>query len=168
MIRVLILLCAATAAVHAAGRDFDRLVSAIEKHYGVKRTHVPLMGFANFVVKVAHPAGTSGFTLATFEDLPAVPDQAELERVIDDVCRGGLRRVVVTHSRRDREASYILAGEAGKSTELLIATFERTEATVIEVKVDLDALFRMLGTPADAHNIFQDHGDDNGHTNGGR
>jgi hypothetical protein len=163
--RLLALFLAAVSAAYGADREFDRVVKAIEKHYDVKRTHVPLLGVANLFVKVARPAGTSGFKLAVFEDLPSpspYDDRVELDRFMDDVCRGGLHALVVTHSRRDGESSYILAGEVGKSSELLIATFERHEATVIQVTVDMDTLLKMIGTPDEAHRMFreQDRGDD--------
>lgn len=167
--RALAIFLTAVSAAYGADREFDRVVKSIEKHYGVKRTHVPLMGVANLFVKVAHPAGTSGFKLAMFEDLPSPSgyfDQAELDHLMNDVCRGGLHALVVTHSRRDGQATYILAGEIGKSSEVLIATFERHEATVIEVKVDMDTLLKMIGTPDEAHRMFrqqnsgQNSGDD--------
>lgn len=163
--RLLALFLAAFSAAYGADREFDRVVKAIEKHYNVKRTHVPLLGVANLFVKVARPAGTSGFKLAVFEDLPSpspYDDRVELDRFMDDVCRGGLHALVVTHSRRDGESSYILAGEVGKSSELLIATFERHEATVIQVTVNMDTLLKMIGTPDEAHRMFrqQDRGDD--------
>jgi hypothetical protein len=153
--RVLALFLALAGAAGAADHEFDRVVSAVEKHYGVKRTRIPLMGVANLFVKVARPAGTSGFKLALFEDLPSPPsdDLAELDRFMDDV-RGRLHPLVVTRSRRDGEASYIYAGEVGKSTELLIATFERHEATVIEVTVNMETLLKMIGSPDTAHRMF--------------
>lgn len=163
--RVLALLLAAGGAAYGAEHEFDRVVSAIEKHYGVKRTHIPLLGVANLFVKVAHPAGTSGVKLAIFEDLPepVYEDRADLDRVMNEVCEGRLHALVVTHSRRDGEATYILAGEAGKSTDLMIATFERHEATVIEVKVDMDTLLKLIGSPGSAHGMFiQDRDNDDG------
>ena len=33
-------------AAYGADREFDRLVGAIQDHFGVKRTHIPLMGVA--------------------------------------------------------------------------------------------------------------------------
>jgi hypothetical protein len=160
---ILALFLAAAGAAYSADREFDRVVTAVEKHYGVKRTHIPLMGLANFFVKVAHPAGTSGFKLAVFEDLPAprFDDRAELDRFMDDV-RGHLHPLVVTRSRRDGESSYIYAGEVGKSTELLIASFERHEATVIQVTVDMETLLKMIGSPDHAHRMFDDHHDSDG------
>jgi hypothetical protein len=144
----------------AADREFDRVVSAVEHHYNVKRTHIPLMGLANLFVKVAHPAGTSGFKLAVFEDLPepTFEDVAALDRFMEGV-RGRLHPMVVTRSRRDGEASYIYAGEVGKSTELLIATFERHEATVIEVTVNMETLLKMIGSPDHAHRLFDERHD---------
>ena len=154
---VLALSLAAATAAYGADREFDRIVSAIEHHYGVPRTHIPLMGVANLFVKVARPAGTSGFKLAVFEDLPspsAFGDRMDLDHFMDDICRGGLHALVVTHSRRDGESTYILAGGIGKSSKLLIATFERHEATVIEVQVNLDKLLKMIGSPDEAHKMF--------------
>jgi len=161
--RVLALFLAAAGAAYGADREFDRIVNAIENHYHVSRTHIPLMGVANFFVKVARPAGTSGFKLAVFEDLDAPSgygDQEELDHFMEGVCRGGMHALVVTHSRRDGESAYILAGEIGRASKLLIATFERHEATVIEVQVDWDTLLRMIGSPDEAHRLFRQERDE--------
>lgn len=162
--RVLALLLAAAGAAHSADREFDRVVTAIEKHYGVKRTHIPLMGVANFFVKVAHPAGAGGIKIAIFEDLPSpsgFDQDVELDRFMREVSGSRLHPLVVTRSRGG-EASYILAGEAGKSTRLLIATFESHEATVIQATVNLETLFKMLNSPDDAHRMFRQANDDGG------
>ena len=156
--RVLTLFLAAISAAYGADWEFDHIVKAIESHYGVKRTHVPLMGVASFFVKVARPAGTSGFKLAIFEGLPSSSeyrDRVELDRFMDDICSGGMHALVVTHSRRDGESSYILAGEIGKSTRMLIATFERHEATVVEVKVGIDTLLKTIGSPDEAGKFYR-------------
>ena len=154
--RVLALFLSAVGAAYCADHEFDRVVSAVEKHYGFKRTHIPLMGVTNLFVKVAHPAGTSGFKLAVFEDLPSpsFEDQVELDRFMDSV-RGRLHPLVVTRSRRDGESSYIFAGEVGKSTELLIANFERHEATVIQVTVNMETLLKMISSPENAYRMFE-------------
>jgi hypothetical protein len=161
--RLLALFLAAAGAAYSAGHEFDRVVSAVEKHYGVKRTHIPLMGLANFVVKVSHPAGTSGVKMAIFEDLPAPSGPeglADLDRFMDGVCAGRLHPMVVTRSRRAGESAYILTGEVGKATRMLIATFETHEATVIEVTVNIETLMKMIGSPETAHLLFQNKHDD--------
>ena len=43
--RLLALLLAASSATYAAGSEFDRIVKAIESHYGTPRTHIPLMAW---------------------------------------------------------------------------------------------------------------------------
>jgi len=132
--------------------EFDHVVKAIENHYGTKRTHIPFMGLANFAVKVAHPAGTSELKLAVFEDLKTLGDndQRELDRFMDSLSSRDLRPLVRVRSHRNDEATYVFAGDFGKSAKLLIATFEPSEATVVEVKVDLNTLMRWINHPEDA------------------
>ena len=48
----------------------------------------------------------------------------------------------------------IYTGEAAKTTKVLIATFERSEATVVEVQVSMDALLRALGDPTQTGKLF--------------
>ena len=113
--RLLALLLAASATTLGGDRGFDRLVNDIETHFGVRRTHIPLMGLANFVMKVAHPAGTHGFKIAVFENFRPSDygDQRSLDVFIAKACRGELHPMIVTHSRANGESSYILAGEVG-------------------------------------------------------
>jgi hypothetical protein len=156
--QVMALLLAAAGAAYGADLEFDHVVKAIENHYGVKRTHVPLMGIANLFVKVARPAGAKGFKLAIFQDLRSFSDSSdtvELDRFMDEICRGGMHALVVTHSRRDGESSYILAGEVGKSTKMLIATFERNEATVVQVEVDFTTLLKAIGSPGETRRLYR-------------
>jgi hypothetical protein len=159
LLRAAVLALAAAGAGYGADWEFDHLVKSIENHYGVKRTHIPLMGVANFVVKVARPAGTSGFKLAVFDDSRGVSsyqDQEDLDRFMEQVSSGGLHALVVTHSRREGESTYILAGEIGKTTKLLIATFERHEATIVEAQVNIATLLRAIGSPDEARNSYRE------------
>jgi hypothetical protein len=142
-----VFLAAAVAAV-AGDAEFDHVVKAIESHYGTKRMHVPFLGLASFAVKVAHPAGASEFKLAIFENLDA--DPFELNHFMNDLASPTLHPLVRVRSRQDQQASYIYAGEIGKSTRMLIATFQRNEATLIEVKVDMDTLLKWINNPEDA------------------
>jgi hypothetical protein len=143
--RLLGLILLACGAATAADREFDRVVKAIESHYGTHRTHIPLMGAANFLVKVARPAGTSSFHLAIFQHLDA--NAGDRDEFMDRVDAGSLHRLVRVHSSRDGEATYILAADAGKSTRMLIAIFARDEATVIELKVNPERLRQTLDRP---------------------
>ena len=142
--RLLGLLLVAGGAAMAAEREFDRVVKAIESHYGTQHASVPLMGVANLFVKVARPAGTSSFHLAMFGNLNAAED--ERDEFMDRLDMGRLHPLVRVHSR-DGAATYILAGDPGKATRLLITTFSRDAAMVIEVKVNPEALRRTLDRP---------------------
>ena len=146
--RLLALILAVSAAAFAADRDFDRLVKAVETHLGAKRTHIPLLGVANFFVKTARPEGVAGFKLAVFDDIRplAREDGPALDRMMAEAS-AGLHPLVRARSNRGREWTYIYIGDAGKTSTMLIATFERREATIVEVKLSVDALLKALESP---------------------
>lgn len=148
--RFLAVLLAASVAGFAGDWDFDHVVKAIESHYGVKRTHIPFMGLANFALKVKRPAGTSEFQLAVFEDLdssPAYRDPADRDRFMSSVSGHGLHPLIAVHSRREAQSTYIYMTEAGRYTKMLIATFQHDGATVIEVQADVSTLLKSLEDP---------------------
>jgi hypothetical protein len=160
--RLPVVLLLASCSLFGADRDFDRVVAAVESRYGVKRVHVPLMGVANLFVKVARPAGASSFKLAIFENLNSAGgygDTADLDRLFDDLSARGLRPLVRVHSRRSDESTFICTGEVGKSTKLLIATFARNQATVIECQVNIDLLMKTFASPELASKTFGMHQD---------
>lgn len=148
--RLLAVLLVASVAGFAGDGGFDYVVKAIESHYSVKRTHIPLMGVANFALKMKHPGGTSEFQLAVFDGLdssPAYRDLADRDRLMRTVAGIGLHPVIVTHSRRDAQSTYIFMADVGKSTVMLLATFQRDGATVIQVKADGSTLLKALEDP---------------------
>jgi hypothetical protein len=160
--RFVAMLLLASCGLAAADRDFDRVVAEIESRYGVKRTHIPMMGVANLVAKFAKPAGTSGFKIAIFENLDSsrrYGDGAGLDRFFDGLSGGELHPMIRVHSRQSGESTYIATGEAGKSTRVLIVTVGRNEATVVEVKVDPEVLQKMLASPEHADKMFGMHAD---------
>jgi hypothetical protein len=149
--RLLAAFLAVCSAAVAGDAQFDRVVKAIESHYGTKQTHIPFLGVADFFVKVRRPAGAGEFKLAVFENLDssrASGDPAELDRVMSGV--SGLHPLVRVHSRRNGEATYIYADESGKSAKMLIATFERNQATVVQVKLDVNTLLKTVEDPEGA------------------
>ena len=141
------LLCGTAA---AGDSDFDRVVKAIESHYGTRHTHIPLLGAASLFVKIARPEGASSFKLAVFEDLKGERvngDDGALDRFMSGLPGHGLCPLVSLHSRRDGESVYILAAEAGKSFRVLVTTYGRNEATVMEMKVNADTLMKLINSP---------------------
>jgi hypothetical protein len=138
--------------------EFDHIVKAVETRYATSRTHIPLMGVANLFVKVARPAGASGFKLAVFEHLNGpqeYSDLVELDRFMSELCVNGLHPLVRVHSRRGGPSStYIFAGDVRKNTNMLIANFGRAEATVVQVKVNRNTLLQSLQSPEGAAGNF--------------
>jgi hypothetical protein len=146
--RLMVALVAISSAGWGADWEFDRVVNAIEHQYGVRHTQIPLMGVANFFVKVVRPGGATGFKLAVFEDLRSdEQDQEALDRFMDRIGESGLHRLLRVHSRRDGQSAYIYLGDLGRTTTMLLVTFERNEATVMQVNLNVDALLRMLNDP---------------------
>jgi hypothetical protein len=151
--RALALLLAAAASGFAADREFDRLTAAIESRFGVRRQHIPMMGVANFFVKVARPEGARGFKLAIFEDLRLRPeDGAALDRMMAEAA-AGLKPLVQARSNHGSERTYIYTGGAG-NFKMFIATFDRDDATIVEIALDAEALARVLADPARAGRSF--------------
>jgi len=160
--RFLAIFLIASGVVLMGDSEFDYVVKAIETHYHTKRTHIPFLGLANVVVKVAHPAGASEFKLAVFDDLDAISDRddRELDRFMHDLSSTRLHPLVRVHSHRDREAVYIFATDQGRETRMLIATFQSDQATVVQVKVDMNELLKWIDSPKDASSHFGKHDDD--------
>ncbi len=127
--RMLAGLLMAAGAAFGGDADFDRIVKTIESHYGTHRLHIPFMGVASLLVNVARPEGVSGFKLAVFQDLevlqPEYREWKERDRFIDTLFVGEMHPLVRVHSQREGNATYIFAEPAGKSTKVLVATFER-------------------------------------------
>jgi len=155
--RLLGALLLAASAAFAGDSEFERIVKAIETRYGAKPMHIPFLGMASFIVKVAHPEGASGFKLAVFEDLKSDgSDWRDRDRFMAGIPGSGLSPMVQVHSRRNGEATYIFMDPESRSARILIATFERNEATVIEVKADAEKLLRSLREPDRArHNLSE-------------
>jgi hypothetical protein len=110
------------------------------------------------VVKVARPAGTSSFHLALFDHLDTTAE--ERDEFMNRLDSGSLHPLVRVRSNHNREATYILAEDAGKTTRMLIAVFGHNEATVIEVRVNAEALRRTLDRPELAAKSYLGRHDD--------
>jgi hypothetical protein len=149
---LVLLLTAASAAI--AADEFDRVTKAVEFHYSVRRTHIPMMGLANLVVKVAHPAGAKNFRLAIFENLLAEDDPGGIDRIVHELAGKGLRPAIRAQSRRSGESTLIFAREAGTDMQMVVAAFGRNEATVIQVTVDVETFMKTLDEPLRTRDIF--------------
>jgi hypothetical protein len=134
---VLLLTLAPTA--WAKGKGFKDVVKHLQSNYGARKTKVPMLGLANFVVKVIRPAGVKGFKLAVFEDQDFSPraGEASFLTVMRQayLAEKGWKPLVQTNSKRDGalQRAFIFFKENKKDVEVVVTTLGEREASVIEV-----------------------------------
>jgi VWFA-related protein len=150
----------------ARDNEFKALVKHIETHYRARRTRIPFLGLAGFIVKVVRPAGVKGFKLAVFEDqdFSASAEDRTFESVMGRALSAEWQPLVRVHSRKSGERVYVYAKPKGKDLELMIATLERREAVVIQVKVNPDTLAKWMERPDRMGGIFNARHDRGGPT----
>ena len=159
------LLAAACAPVRAADRDFDNLVRNLEAHYGKQHLHIPLFGVARFIVKIARPAGASDLKMAIFEDVDRDrhPEAGQVEALLRDSGQAWSPFIRV-HSNKDGETTLIYTAHSGGKMKMLVATLERNETVLIQLRVNKKAMERWLASPArmgKCHFRRHDHACDN-------
>ena len=143
--RAILLLVAVALSAGAADREFNEIVQAISDRYHTRPTHIPLFGLVNAFTFVARPAGTSHIDLAVFEDLrEGTMDPAEIRRIVG----GNWKPFVQVHSRRNHEVTLIYLRPEGRDHRMLITSLERHEATVVQLKLNMDAMRKWLDDPA--------------------
>src|SRR5262249_59228014 len=88
----------------AKGKGFKDVVRHIETNYRAKKVRIPLLGLANFAVKLIRPAGVKGFKLAVFEDqdFSARASAASFDAVMREAYDKDWRPMVQIHSKRNR------------------------------------------------------------------
>jgi hypothetical protein len=130
----------------AADAEFRGVVHAIESQYGVRHTHIPLLGFALFF---ARPEGVSGVKLAVFEDFHGPTAVADVSRIVEHSLGPEWYPFVRIRSKDDDEATIIYTSPSGGRLRMMIVNVESSEATVIELKLSEHAIKRWLEDPKD-------------------
>lgn len=133
MLIVVIFCLAAPIVSHAS--EVDRVARAVEAQLGVRRTHIPMLGFAMFVGKVASGFQMPGAKLAVFEDerlSNCSPE--ELERAVSNALGAEWTPFVKSVSNHGGEQTWIYLRPQGKGLHMFIATAESGEVSLIEVK----------------------------------
>jgi hypothetical protein len=164
-LRVCLLILSVTALASAGDNEFRSVVNALEGHYGVHHTHVPLLGFALWF---ARPEGVSGMKLATFENLNGTAEADDVSRLVEKSLGHDWFPFVRVRSRNadggDDEATLIYASPAGGKLRMMIVNVESSEATVVEVKLSEHAIKEWFKEPAekadDQSSHHRHHADD--------
>lgn len=125
--------------------DFNAVVHAIESNGGFHRVSIPFLGLARFCVWIVHPKGVHDFQLATFEGGTGNIDGRFIGDLLMRNAGKGFRPLVRSYSRRGRgEWTYIYARPVGDTFELMIATHDSSDTTVVRAVVDIERLQRAI------------------------
>ncbi|HEU5231264.1 MAG TPA: hypothetical protein VFU50_00285 [Terriglobales bacterium] len=135
MMVLAILFVAASTLSHAS--EMDRVAGAVGAQLGVRRTHIPMLGLAMFVGKVATAFQMPGAKLAIFEDerLSNCTLQ-QLESAVSSALGPEWSPFVKSISNHGGEQTWIYLRAQGKGIQMFIATAEPGEISLIEVKAN--------------------------------
>ena len=140
----------ASMAAYATDREFKDIVAAISDEFHTSPTHIPFFGLVNVVTFVARPAGTKHIDLALFEKLDNRDrDGRDLAQSIRRAVGGAWKPFVQVWSHRSghEETVLVYMRMEGKDCRFLVTSIEPNEATVVEVKLNPDALQKWLLSP---------------------
>ena len=141
-------------AARAADREFRDVVEAISDEFRTRPLRIPFMGLANAVAFVARPAGTRHIDIAVFENLET---RNRTGRDLPDAVRravgGSWKPFLQIRSTRDdgsEENVLVYMRQDGRDWKLLVATLQRRDATVVQLRLNADALQRWLKDPLES------------------
>jgi hypothetical protein len=133
------------AMMQGAERGFDDIVRAISDQFHTRPLHIPFFGLVNFATSVAQPAGVKHLELAVFEHLElndrGSRDLAQAIRMAD----GGWEPFVRVHSHAETVLVYMARERS--DCKLLVVTVETGEVTVVELKLNPEAIQAWLRAP---------------------
>lgn len=133
-----------------AHAGFDEVVRAVQVETGIRPMRIPFIGLARFMVWIVRPAGVHDFELAQFEGTRhqrEESDPASLEAILRQRAGTGFRPLVRVQSKRNNEWTFIYARPAGDRIELIVATRDRADTTVVRAVVNPDKMLRHLHEP---------------------
>jgi hypothetical protein len=135
----------ACAVLEGAEREFDEIVRVVSNGFHTRPVHIPFFGLVNLATSVARPSGVKHVDLAVFENLDlgghAAGDIAETIRSMD---RGWLPFVRV-HNHAETVLVYMT--QERSDCKLLVVTIESGELTVVELKLNPEAMQGWLRDP---------------------
>jgi len=119
----------------ASAASFEDVARNVERRLGMSRTRMPGVGFLmNSFVAVSRPGGASSVKLATFERENGRYRADVFQAAVKESCEGWMP-VVQVWSKWDGEEVSLYVRPAGKKWELLIATSEPAEGTLVYLKI---------------------------------
>ncbi len=143
------LICSAT--LNAADKQFKEVVHAISVELDTRPLHIPLMGLVNAAAFVIRPAGAKHMDVAVFENLNDDHDISNIPQLIRKAVGPDWKPFVQAYSNRGGgETAMVYLRPDGKDLKLLVATVGSREATVVQLKLNPEALQSWLKSPQES------------------
>jgi hypothetical protein len=122
--------------ISAQASDMNRVVRAVESDLGIHHTHIPMLGPALFMSRMVTGFQMPGVKLAVFEDAD-LSDRSpeEIQRSVLKALGPEWTPFVKSTCNHGAEQNWIFLREEGPKLHLFIATAERNELSLVEVKV---------------------------------
>ena len=142
----------------AGDREFHEIVQRLAAAY--QKKPLPFMGFASFVGRFAQPEGVSGLTMAIFDDVNPSRglDPAGFDEFVQGVAGSDYHSMVRVRSNRDGEQTYIYVREDRKGYEMLLLSLETSDAVVIKMHLNPNAMEAWMDDPVDHGKNWAHHG----------
>lgn len=130
-----------------AASEFDHAVHWVESQYGVSRVHVPMLGFASFMVRVAGgPIGARDFRMAIFEGDSRPSHRAT---ALGDLGFGWRTVLRVTHKNGDDVEVY--GRDESGWEQLLMVTRSGRDAVVMQFRLRPSKLMEFVANQSRDH-----------------
>lgn len=142
-----VLLVVAPSPATAGEADFHSVVDRLAAHY--QKRPMRFMGFLSFIGNRFTPSGVSHLKMAVFDDLDSSlrPDDEGFDAFMQGVMGEEYQPFVRVHSNRDGEWTYIYMRPVKKNCEMFIVSVEKTEAVVMKMRLNPDAINDWVDEP---------------------
>lgn len=141
---------ASVTSVHAADREFNDVVRVISEEFHTRPTSIPFFGLVNVFTETLRPAGTRHIDLAVFEHLgDRDRDGRNLAESIQSAVGHSWKPFVKVRSLKKgaEETVLVYMRQEGNDWRLLVTAVERDEATVVQLRLNPDALAKWMNDP---------------------
>jgi len=135
--------------VCARASDFDSAVADLERATHVRRTYIPLMGLISACGWMYTHGSVGGLHIANLENIGDGLTQEQFRQMMESRFRVGWTRMILTRDFHTGELTLIYTRPAGDRMEMMIASLERDEVSLVNMKVDGKRLSEWVNRPGE-------------------
>ena len=134
--------------VCARASDFDSAVSDLESATHVRRTYIPLMGLISACGWMYTHGSVGGLHVANLENIGDRLTQEQFRQMMESRFRVGWSRMILTRDFDTGEETLIYTRPSGDKMEMMIASLERDEVSLVNMKVDGKKMSEWVNHPS--------------------